>query len=63
MMIYDDEIEGVSEVTRNMVFDRNGFDCWLCGETSTTINIAHQINASAERHPFPSFTANGMINI
>ena len=58
-----DEIEDVSETIRNLVFERDGDACWLCGETSTTVNIAQQINASAERHPFPSFTANGTIDI
>jgi hypothetical protein len=62
-MIYDDEIEGISESIRNHVFERDGYACWLCGETSTTVDIAHQIHASASKHPFPLFKANGTIDI
>ena len=64
-MIFDDSDhdEDITESTRNNVFERDGHICWLCGDTSTTVNIAHQINAAASRHPFPLFQANGTIGI
>ena len=63
MMIFDDELEEVPESTCTHVFERDGHSCWLCGETSRTVNIAHQIPASASEHPFPLLRDNGTISI
>ena len=59
--MFDDE--DITESTHDLVFDRDGYACWLCGDTTTSINIAHQIQAAASRHPFPLFKANGTIAI
>ena len=60
VMNFDDPAS-VSESTRRKVFDRDGDECWLCGHKSESINIAHQIHASAWRYPFPEFISNGTI--
>jgi len=59
---YELELEGIPETTRDLIFERDGYACWLCGDTSH-LNIAHQIHASAFRHPFPLFKENGTISI
>ena len=61
-MFFDDD-EDITEAVREAVFERDGDDCWLCGATSPSIHISHQIPASAFRHPFPLFKANGTIDI
>jgi hypothetical protein len=56
----------VTKATRELVFARDGYECWLCGDvspTNGTINITHQIHAAASNHPFPLFKANGTIAI
>lgn len=62
MPVYFDDDEDITDTIRDAVFERDGDDCWLCGEVSH-IHIAHQIAASAFRHPFPLFKANGTIDI
>ena len=65
-MNFNDEfdLEDVDEHTRDVVLDRDGDACWLCGDTSTaSINIAHHIHAAASKHPFPSLKDNGTIAI
>lgn len=55
----DWDITEVSEAIREKVFERDGHNCWLCGNESP-IQISHQIDAAAT-HPFSRFRANGTI--
>jgi hypothetical protein len=55
--------EDVTDSTRDKVFKRDGKVCWLCGDPSPIVNIAHQIHTAASEHPFPLFKANGTITI
>ena len=65
-MIIDDDttdrdFEFIPENTKKLVFERDGKECWLCGQTSADLGIAHQIQPSALKHPFAAYKANGMI--
>ena len=62
-MFFDNDSEDVTEGTRDEVFHRDGQACWLCGDNTTTVNIAHQIHATAAKHPFLSFQENGTISL
>ena len=37
---FDDELEDVTESTCNLVFERDGHICWLCGDPSTMLTKA-----------------------
>ena len=59
----DDDLESVSDCTREQVFGRDGRKCWLCEETvEKNLDIAHQIGA-ADEEAFSIFKDNGTLPV